>query len=67
MGYGKKSSELKLPGPAVDLGESNAKEIGSIELLVLEIWLSQILPVKLRRFCVYLCFDKFFVNSNNKF
>ena len=38
----KKLDKLKPPGPAVDLGESNTEEIETIELLVLEIWLSQI-------------------------
>ena len=40
----KKLNKLKPPGPAVDLGESNTEEIETIELLVLEIWLSQISP-----------------------
>ena len=56
---------LRVPGPAVEIGESIAKEIRTIELLVLEIWHSQFFTRKLRRFCVYLCFDKFFANSNN--
>ena len=28
-------------------------------------WLSQFLPVNICQFCVYLCFDKFYANSNN--
>ena len=40
----KKLDKLKPPGPAVDLGKSNTKEIETIELLVREIWLSQISP-----------------------
>ena len=43
-GYVKKLDRLKPPGPAVDIGESNTEEIETIELLVLEIWLSQIPP-----------------------
>jgi hypothetical protein len=33
------------PGPAVEVGELIAKEIRTIEPLVLEIWRSQILPI----------------------
>ena len=61
----KKLEKLRVPGPAANIGESIAKEIGTIELLVLEIWLSQFLPVNMCQFCVYLCFDKFYANSNN--
>ena len=61
----KKLQKLRAPGPAANIGESIAKEIGTIELLVLEIWLSQFLPVNMCQFCVYLCFDKFYANSNN--
>ena len=64
-GYMKKLEKLRAPGPAANIGESIAKEIGTIELFVLEIWLSQFLPVNMRQFCVYLCFDKFYANSNN--
>ena len=32
----KKLDKLKPPGPAVDLGKSNMKEIETIELLILE-------------------------------
>ena len=51
---------MRVPGPAVKVGESIAKEIRRFGLLVLEIWRSQISPGKLRRICVYLYFDKFF-------
>ena len=45
-GYVKKLDRLKPPGPGPteDLGELNTEEIETIELLVLEIWLSQISP-----------------------
>jgi hypothetical protein len=64
IGYIKKSGGMRAPGPAVKIGESIAKEIRTIGLLVLEIWHSQFSPSKLRLFCIYLCFDKFFANSN---
>ena len=61
----KKIQKMRAPGPAVTIGESIAKEIRTIGSLVPEIWHSQFSPSKLRLFCVYLCFDKFFANSNN--
>ena len=37
----KNVEKLRAPGTRVNIGESIAKEIRTIELLVLEIWLSQ--------------------------
>jgi hypothetical protein len=41
-GYVKKLQKLIVPCPAVDIGKSNTKETKAIELLFLEISLSQI-------------------------
>ena len=53
-GYVKKLKKVMAPGPAVSVGESIAKKFGTIEPLVLEIWLSQILCVNCTDF-VFIC------------
>jgi hypothetical protein len=53
-GYVKKLKKLMVPGPAVNIGESIAKEFGTIEPLVLEIWLPQISRVNCADF-VFIC------------
>jgi len=50
----KNLEKLRAPGPAVEIGESIAKEIRTIEPLVPEIWRSQILPVNCADF-VFIC------------
>ena len=53
-GYVKKLKKVMAPGPAVSVGESIAKKFGTIEPLVLEIWLSQISCVNCADF-VFIC------------
>ena len=53
-GYVKKLKKVMGPGPAVSVGELIAKNFGTIEPLVLEIWLSQISFVNCADF-VFIC------------
>ena len=62
-----KSGKMRAPGSAADVAKSVAEKIRTIEWVVPKIWPSQVSCLYLRGFCVYLCFDKFFVNSNIHF